>query len=500
MTRLRPATSTRSAKVDALAIAIDAAIEAVNQQELEALDKRCAAMLKASSEDETRLLYYRSNVQAALQDITDAQSWKWRQPHRERQILYLRRAKATAGFAAVAPESRAQILTNLANTLNSLGRSIEALQHYDQALDEIPHFAIALGNRGIARAELARQLHDSGHVIVLMQAAAADIKRALAPDAFWDNDYPEAIDQYQRWLKWLTEVIARNQPCTIDLDGFSLGRTKTEKRFRRWALENELFLSPLNVIGTHAIAAADPFGLPPHRGSIDEPPHFIAWYNQMKQEFAAARLLLFESIVGNDRHYADRDLMLVDTLDFHAFGLKVEKQRIAFRMAYGLLDKIAGFLNGYFKLGDDPNRLSLRSVWPTKGPVRKEFADRPNLPLRGLYWLSLDLLAAEPADIDAIAPDAAELNQLRNALEHRCVVLREVDTTLPTGIVETRTMLEFRQSTFRMMSLARAALFYLSLAVGIEERKRDESKTDDEIILSRSLGTYRGIVGYSEFG
>lgn len=495
-----PAKSARSAKVDTLAIAIDTAIDAADRQTLEMLDKRCAALLRASSEEEVRLWYYRSNVQAALQDIVDAQSWKWRQPHRERQILYLRRARATTGFAAIGPEGRAQILTNLANTLNSLGRSIEALQLYDDALDQIPHFAVALGNRGIARAELARQLHDAGNAIALMQAAAVDIERALGPDAFWDNDYPEAIDLFRRWLDWLTALINHNQPRVIDFEGFSLGRSKTEKRFRRWALNNQLFLSPLSVLGPHAIAAADTFGLPPHRGSFDEPPHFIAWYNQMKQEFAAARLMLFESIEGNDRHYADRHLLLVDTLDFHAFGLKVEKQRIAFRMAYGLLDKIAGFLNGYFKLGDDPNHLSLRTVWPTKGQVRKEFADRPNLPLRGLYWLSLDLLAAEPADIDAIAPDAAELNQLRNALEHRCVVLREIDTTLPTGIVETRTMLEFRQSTYRMMSLARAALFYLSLAVGREEQKRDEENKDDKFVLTRSLGTYRGVVGYGEIG
>lgn len=307
MTGRLPAKSARSAKVDALAIAIDTAIDAADRSTLETLDKRCAAMLKASTEEEARLWYYRSNVQAALQDNTDAHSGKWRQPHRERQILYLRRSKANTGFAALGPEVRAQILTNLANTLNSLGRSIEALQLYDQALDQISRFAMALGNRGIARAELARQLYD-GNAIVLMQAAAVDIERALAPDAFWDNDYPSAIDLYQRWLDWLTAVIARNEPRAIDLDGFSLGRTKTEKRYRRWALDNQLFLSPLSVLGPHAIAAADPFGLPPHRGGLDEPPHFIAWYNQMKQEFAAARLMLFErnrpDVRAAERDYA----------------------------------------------------------------------------------------------------------------------------------------------------------------------------------------------------
>lgn len=262
--------SARSAKVEALAIAIDAAIETADQQQLEVLDKRCAAMLKASCEEEARLWYYRGNVQAALQDIVDARSWKWRQPHRERQILYLRRAKSCTGLAASGPVGRAQILTNLANTLNSLGRSIEALELYDQALDQIPRFAVALGNRGIARAELARQLYDAGNATVLMQAAAVDIGGALEPDAFWDNDYPGAIDLYQRWLDWLTSVIAHNQQRAIDLDGFSLGRSKAEKRFRRWALDNQLFLSPLSVLGPHAIAAADPFGLPPHRGSLDE--------------------------------------------------------------------------------------------------------------------------------------------------------------------------------------------------------------------------------------
>jgi hypothetical protein len=500
MTKKPFAQSDREARVHAVGVAIDAALDAADTGALEVLDKRCAALLRASDEDGARLWYYRSNVQAALQDIVDARSWKWRQPHRERQILYLRRARASGGFIDLDVLVRAQITTNLGNTLNSLGRSIEALHIYDQALALVPRFAMALGNRGIARAELARLLYDRGHAILLFQGAAADIRGALAADATWDNHYPGAIELYQRWLDWLSALLEHNQPRPIDLDGFSLGRTKTEKRYRRWALDNQLFLSPLMVLGAHSIAARDPFGLPSHRGKFDEPPHFIAWYNQMKQEFAAARLMLFESLDSRDRHYADRDLLLVDTLDFPAFGLKVEKQRIAFRMAYGLLDKIAGFLNGYFELGEDPNRLSLRTIWPTTGKVRAEFADRPNLPLRGLYWLSLDLLAAEPADIDAIAPDAADLNRLRNALEHRCVVLREVDTSLPSGIVETSTMRAFEEATFRMISLSRAALFYLSMAVGKEEERRDKEDDGEGLILTQSLGTYRGIVGYSELG
>lgn len=187
--------------------------------------------------------------------------------------------------------------------------------------------------------------------------------------------------------------------------------------------------------------------------------------------------------------------MLVDTLDYSAFGVGLEKLRLAFRAAYGLLDKVAGFINAYFQLGEKPERVNLRNVWLTKDgrSIRQEFAEQPNWSLRGLYWLAFDIVGSEPAEPDAIAPEAAELNRLRNALEHRCLILREFDAGRPSGVLETCTVDTFRERTFTMVRLARASLIYLSLAVGREEQLRSES--DSGLAMPMTLPTYAGRAG-----
>jgi hypothetical protein len=48
---------------------------------------------------------------------------------------------------------------------------------------------------------------------------------------------------------------------------------------------------------------------------------------------------------------------------------------------------------------------------------------------------------------DSIAPEASELKRLRNLLEHRCLVLREMDFGDPMGVVETASIDEFEAST-----------------------------------------------------
>src|ERR1039458_9112320 len=92
-----------------------------------ALDLEGAAYCEAITPDfqlGAYLWYFRSNIQAALQDPSRTRSWDWRQPHRERQILSLRRAASHRSFVRLAPISRASIFTNLANSLSSFGRGL----------------------------------------------------------------------------------------------------------------------------------------------------------------------------------------------------------------------------------------------------------------------------------------------------------------------------------------------------------------------------------------
>src|SRR5271157_3763694 len=167
---------------------IDNATDARDTTRLEELDGRAKSCCEKDSPDYGACIwYFRSNIQAALQDQSSPRSWEWRQKHRERQILYLRRAANHRSFVRLAPVTQASIFTNLANTFSSFGRGLEAVELYDAALDVAPHFAMALGNRGSAMLALARNIPDPGHATLVAAYAHATIKAALAPDAVWEG-------------------------------------------------------------------------------------------------------------------------------------------------------------------------------------------------------------------------------------------------------------------------------------------------------------------------
>lgn len=476
--------------LDKLADAIDAA--AADKSALEVLETEAKSIRGLEPSQEALLWYFRSNIQASLQNLEDPTSWDWRQRFRERQILYLRRARSHPGYPKLNPLARAQATTNLANTLNNLGRSVEAIELYDEALKAEPRFAMALGNRGLARARFAAEIYDKRHAGAILVSASDDLAAAIASGAIWDGDYPEARHLFSSKAKQIDAAVGGIEKLrkTIDWDGFSLGKTKAERKFRAWCLQRRLFVNPLNVIEARPFAATDRITLPAHNAKIEDPPHFIAWYNQLKQEFAAARFLCFEGEISDHPHFADNDLALVDTQDFPAFGLSYEKTRLAFRCAYGILDKVAGFINAYFQLNEPPEKVSIRSIW-RKGKVlpRPEFATMQNLHLRGLYWLAMDVIGDVPSDQDSITPDAAHLKALRNALEHRCLILRVFDSGQPMGVVETTDVETFRLHTLQILKLARAALLYLPLAVHREEALRDENK-NQTLVMPMVLNPY----------
>lgn len=457
---------------------IDDAEDAGDLAQLEALDAQAATL----AADETHqfaayIWYFRSNIQSAIQTIQDPQSWKWRQPHRERQILYLRRAIEHKTFLLLPEVMQASILVNLGNSLSAFGRGLEAIELYDSALDLVPNYAMAQGNRGEAMYALLRSIPDPSHAHLLAAYAHQYLEATLAADANWENGNTNAKVHYKSYADHIAgkidpEQIRREQ----SLDEFSLGKSKAERSYRLWSLEHNLFLNPLNVLGKHSIAAADRMNLPSHITPIMDPPQYIAWFNQMKQEYIGARWLLYEGTRLPRRHFADRESFLVNTLDYPAYSLQTEKLRTAFRLAYGLLDKVAGFVNTYYKLGMDAKRVDLRNVWRDKKvDLRPEFVDKKNLALRGLYWLALDVIGDDPGDQDSIAPEAAELKRIRNLLEHRSLVLREMGTASPMGAVETIALSDFERHALHILKLARAALMYLAFSMRLEEEERHAS-------------------------
>jgi hypothetical protein len=242
-----------------------------------------------------------------------------------------------------------------------------------------------------------------------------------------------------------------------------------------WCLGNNLFLSPLNDVTKLSVSARDVLHLPSHTYHIDEEARFPNYFNIMKQEYITARFMLFESLDNYDEHASDKDVLLINGFDGAQFGYRAEQLKIAFRLAYSIFDKVALFLNEYYSVGLKINAVSFRKIWGQrknkKFEIHSHFKGSQNWPLRGLYYLSKDLF---DDDFDDVAlPEAKELAGLRNRIEHRYLSLQ--DYAAPVNNTDMHPYIsidEFQLKTLRIMSMAREALVYLSLAMHREEEIR----------------------------
>lgn len=448
------------------------------------------------------LEYFRSNAWAVKEETSGTRgSWAWEHPEREQQILALSRAAAHPGFVELDLMRRCQILTNRANQLNVMGRFIDAIEGWDAALRIIPKFAMAQANRGYGLKHYAGMLDDDRERAILLLHAHDGLIAATAADALHDSIYPDA--SAQQFAEEAKKYAAAGDLDRIrelqDLGVPPLGRSKVEQKYRQWCLDHRLFLNPLNDLGSHARAACDDLVLPPISERFDErpgvvtPPPVIGFFNQMKQEYVSARFMLYEGLSDTNLHFSDRRVRLFDTLDYPMHSLATERVRTAYRIAYSLLDKVAFLVDHYWKLGKVANRINFKNVWMIEGKPRllDRFKDYPNWPLRGLFWLSKELFDDQLKR--TTGPDARELHDIRNALEHKFLQVHEgwarpfmwaapssegLGFSIDSDLLETKAL--------RVIKIARSALIQLALAIGVEERARARERPDT-LIGSMSL-------------
>ena len=350
---------------------------------------------------------------------------------------------------------------------------------------------MALANRGYGLKHYGGLLDDDRHRAILLLHAHDGLVAATADDAVYDS-----IEQKPLSAQFASEAESYAAAGDLDhiralqdLDVPPLGRSKAERTYRLWCLDRRLFLNPLNDLGSHARGAFDDLVLPPIGERFDErpgvftPPPVIGFFNQMKQEYVSARFMLYEGLQDTKVHFSDRGVQLFDTLDYPAHSLATERVRAAFRIAYSLLDKAAYLVDHYWKLGKIADRINFKNVWMVEGKARllERFKEHPNWPLRGLFWLSKELFDDELKR--TTAPDAQELHDIRNALEHKYLQVHEgwawsIMRTPPSGeglgLSVDSDILEAK--ALRVMKIARSALIQLALAIGVEERARDRER------------------------
>jgi hypothetical protein len=407
------------------------------------------------------------------------------------------------------------MLTNLGNALGWCGRLVEAIASYDAALALDPTFGMARGNRGASLELYSRLTHETAHQSLLAREGYTELVRALKGRKLW----PDARASFVRARERIERHFSREYLNAVPHDhNERLGRSKRERDYRQWCLRERLVLNPLNELGARPVAARDTLTLPGMIEPIGRGPKYHGFFNQLKQEYATARYLAYEGEHADRPHFSDRYVELTDMYDYAAYGIGVEKARIAYRMAYSILDKVAVFVNEYFEAGWKPRRAEFRWLWYEKrdadAPLRKAVYRRDNPGLQALFWLSKDLYDEDTPYAEATEPEAAEAAEIRNHLEHRYVKLhtefagpprwpiyavdsagaepldRAGDPFAAFGrdnLALSISRRDFARRTLWVLRTARAALLYMVFAVRIQEHAREAAHPHPERVLTNFL-------------
>lgn len=444
------------------------------------------------------IAFSRANAHSVLRLLENEKApqlnWAWDNADLMQEVYWLRKALADASEE---PEDKRggdlkpRILTNLANVMSHIGRFCEAIDYWDQAIATHPNFAMALANRGDGLKWYARAVYDGGHqTLFLWQsrlALAAGLSAGLEAHAV--NHARDAIAYLDTLGDWET--------FTYDLDKYPLGDTDAEQRYRKWCLQNRLFLNPLNDLGPYNIGARDVMTFPSIALPIDKSgplvPEVYGIYNQLVQEFVSARYVAYEALQERDRathHFSDQGVLLYDTLDYRVLRLWVEKLKMSYLSAFAMFDKMAYLLNHYLELDIPTHRVNFGSLWfnackPEKG-VRAELEASENWPLRGLFNLSRDLHWSADETF-AMEPEAKTLHEIRRHIAHKYLTVHDsfhsAVVTVGRDRVQTGQLAmsiggeELAVATVKLLKLVRNAMIYMSLAANWYEqttRKRSD--------------------------
>lgn len=411
--------------------------------------------------------------------------WQWEQPTLASEIFHLRRAVSHPDFNLLQDWFKCACLNNLGNRFRVAGRLLEAIDYWRRVLEVNPNFGMTLCNRAFVFDNYARSFdkEEYGVQFRLWWVAYKEASAAVAPTAVYapraiDRSTRKLAEELKKVIESVIDVKAAAEDDYLTLPDFS--DTDEERDYRRWCLLNCLFLNPLNDLGSFTVASVDWIELGPHHVKEDAPDTFLSFFNQMKQEFVSARWLLYEGLTNEDLHFSDKEVWIQLTEPKPILSLAIEKIKTAYRTSYSLFDKIGYFMNAYMELGIKEVNVSFRTLWRygENKPIRSEFDQTSNWGFCALHWLSKDFLEE---DNDEVAePQARGLKDIRNHLEHKYlrVTVAESPTAPPHDLAFMVSRELFKAKALHLLKLARSALIYLAIGVGLETRRREHSRTD----------------------
>lgn len=388
----------------------------------------------------------------------------------------LRDARNLILFAEKAQQPK--ILTNYGNCLDNLGRSLEALKIYDEALKIAPNFNMALGNKAIAIKQFAAI---AGVFRGAIYIEAYQILRKIINDPQVINTCTiSAKNSFEKEMKNIEGRIEDKTMLSVDLTHESYsnnGLSDFEKFYLEFCSKNNLFLHLHILDSTCDAAVVDSVFINTLmlEGKNERFLELSKTINQIKEDFMIARLLLVESLYKRSEfRQLSKRTTLVNTKDNSVFHIYAGLLKTTFRLAYNILDKIAFFINDYVELRMNEKHIYFSNIWELNNKIKEQLLNTKNQSLYALYDVYLDF-----------KPNGyfERLKQIRHCLVHRKLILFSDEKTSydkpdDHSHIGWNTMVN---KTIELMYLVKSAIIYLINFVEIEERKKLKKYKDIQI-------------------
>ena len=380
------------------------------------------------------------------------------------------------------PLLRTQAWVNLGNAFDFMGRDVEALSCYGQAIALTGDFGMALGNYGMALIGIAGFM--GGHQGHILADAARALDRALE-----DEERVLEIGGTSALATFRKERARINGPAPGELPEAEHRAPMFEDPHLRWSYHHGLLLH----ISPQCLDAEDRIVDPLHLGTmtvgIDDASQarlrqLQDAFNVVKQDYIAARYSLWlasevDSPIRSGAQSLSARGRYVDTLGYARWGVQTGMALGALNMATNTLDKIAGLTHLYFDTTRTPGTTYFNGMWLARrkkgDPLsmepafRAELADTGNRGLLALCDLSLDVAGNERLT------ELKKLVGLRNTATHRFLVAHDmmVGEVEKDGWVERIGWNRLIEAAVRQLVITRAALLYLARAIAVRESNRE---------------------------
>lgn len=368
----------------------------------------------------------------------------------------------------------AQAFVNYGNSLQAVGRFVEAIEQYEKASQLDGNVPEAWGARGMLLARLAPGA--SGHRHLYM----AEAKR-LMEESLTRSPKPQFAKSCEAQLAKLNRQIEAHSKFEIEERTLDPADNPFHDFSRRFCLKHRLYLSPTTLIGPkNSQLPGDPMFITQMTSSVQEYSKFdvcIEYLDQIKEDFVLARYLLVQSQYRSRFvETIDRDVTLYYPLNYSAHGAYIHMLRASIRLAIDTLDKIAAFTWSYAHMEEpELESVSFRNVWSSR---RDPSALRE--PLRGLHNVYLLALLDLAADVRRDGY-LSSVYDLRNALTHRFVRVVDGVPADAEADVPGLSVAELRGRSIQAVRLVRSAFMYLIMFVQTQEAK--EARKDSSIAL-----------------